>query len=213
MPTLIHTIPLLTSTDTAGRTAASANSGGVDIVALTTGLTAGNEESFRQFHALYFDRLLRYHIVLARGDEESAHDALQETFLRVVRNARRFDEETVFWSWLTVLCRSAAVDGGRKRNRYWKLIADYARSLIAPATAPRVTDDGNELYDVLTEVLCELDATERALIEGKYLRRLSVRELAAECGLTEKAIESRLVRARETLRRKIETKLKHERAS
>ena len=213
MPTLIHTIPLLTSTDTAGRTAASANSGGVDIVALTTGLTAGNEESFRQFHALYFDRLLRYHIVLARGDEESAHDALQETFLRVVRNARRFDEEPVFWSWLTVLCRSAAVDGGRKRNRYWRLIADYARSLIAPAAAPRAADDGNELYDVLTEVLCELDATERALIEGKYLRRLTVRELAVECGLTEKAIESRLVRARETLRRKIETKLKHERAS
>ncbi len=78
--------------------------------ALTGGLAARDEEAFRQFHAAYFDRLLRYHLVIMRGDEHAAHEALQETFLRVVRPPRRCDDEEIFWSWLTVLARSAATD-------------------------------------------------------------------------------------------------------
>src|SRR5262245_54918402 len=98
---------------------------------LTAGLVMRHDEAFRDFHAAYFDRLLRYHLVLARGNEHSAHEALQETLLRVVRHARRFDDEEAFWSWLAVLARSAAVDGGRRRHRYWRLVTNYARSLIA----------------------------------------------------------------------------------
>src|SRR5690349_2871458 len=104
----------------------------VAIVELTSALASGSEEAFRTFHALYFDRLFRYHIVMARGDEDAACEALQETLLRVAKHVRRFDDEQMFWSWLTVLCRTAAVDRGRKRQRYWRLIADYARSLISP---------------------------------------------------------------------------------
>src|ERR1051325_3867078 len=81
---------------------------------LTRRLAAGEEAAFREFHVAYFDRLLRYLLVVARGDEDAARDALQETFVRVVRHAKRFDCEDAFWSWLTLLARSAAADGGRK---------------------------------------------------------------------------------------------------
>jgi RNA polymerase sigma-70 factor, ECF subfamily len=179
------------------------------IAALTIGMASGNEDAFRRFHTLYFDRLLRYHIVIARGDEDAAHEALQETFMRVVRHARRFDKEEAFWSWLTVLCRSAAVDGGRKRQRYWNLIANYARSLVAPAPATSaVPDDADSLCDILNECLLDLSAEDRRLVEGKYFQRASTRELAEESGLTERAVESRLFRAREELRRKISGRLK-----
>ena len=178
--------------------------------ALTVGLAAKDEEAFRRFHAAYFDRLLRYHLVIARGDEHAAQEALQETLLRVARHARRFDDEETFWSWLTVLARSAAADSGRKRHRYWRLIASYARSLI-PRTATTVADDdGERLQKLLGMSLEELPADERSLIEGKYLRRATVRELASETGLTEKAVESRLLRARRRLREMILTKLRHE---
>ena len=58
---------------------------------LTSGLVAGDEEAFRKFHADYFDRLFRYHLVVARGNEEMAREALQETFTRVARKPRQFD--------------------------------------------------------------------------------------------------------------------------
>src|SRR5688572_15684288 len=87
--------------------ASAAPAAPADIATLTERLAAGNEDAFRQFHAAYFDRLVRYLIVVTHGDEEAARDALQETFMRVVRHARRFDSEEAFWSWLTVLARSA----------------------------------------------------------------------------------------------------------
>src|ERR1041384_4194657 len=103
---------------------------------LTRGLAAGDEEAFRQFHAAYFNRLLRYLFVATKGDEHAAREALQETMIRLVRYARRFDSEEAFWSWLTVLARSAAVDAGRKRQRYWRLLKSYALFWLAPEPAP-----------------------------------------------------------------------------
>lgn len=172
-------------------------------------MAACDEEAFRQFHEVYFARLLRYHLVIARGDEDAAREALQETLLRLTRHARRFDDAETFWSWLTVLARCAAADTGRKRHRYWRLIASYARSLIPPVVTP-AADAEEELRLLLGSILAELPPEERSLVEGKYLRRATVRELAAESGLTEKAVESRLLRARRLLREKILTKLRHE---
>ena len=175
-----------------------------NITRLTQGLAAGDESAFGAFHAAYFDRLLRYHLVLARGDETAARDALQETFLRVARSARRFDDPAVFWSWLTVLARSAACDGGRKRFRYARLLAAYARSLLPfqPAPPPAPAPPG-DLESALNTSLAQLEPLDRALLEDKYLRRACVRDLATRSGLSEKAVESRLHRARRDLRARL----------
>src|SRR5712671_2079636 len=81
----------------------AASGGDESILELTRRLARGDEEAFRKFHDAYFDRLLRYLFVITKGDQEAAREALQETMTRVVRYARPFDSEEVFWSWLTVL--------------------------------------------------------------------------------------------------------------
>ena len=203
----------LTPRAAAGGLKKSAVVGGpADIQLLTAGLAARDEEAFRRFHAEYFDRLLRYLLVVTGGDEDAARDALQETFIRVVRHARPFDAEGIFWSWLTVLARSAATDAKRKRHRYWRLLASYAAAWIFRPGAT-TQDDTDELLQIaLQRQIATLDAGDRVLIEGKYLRGASVRDLAGEFGLTERAIESRLARARRQLREQLLNSLKHETA-
>lgn len=185
-----------------------------EISRLTAALAAGDEDAFREFHEQYFDRLLRYLMVVAHGDEQAARDALQETFIRVARYARRFDCEQEFWSWLTVLARSAAADAGRKRRSYWRLLTNYALSWMPSHSAQNEADEvDGHLRSLLLERIENLDGEDRALIEGKYLRGESVRELAAQSNLTEKAVESRLSRARRQLRSELLDKLKNEKAS
>ena len=180
---------------------------------LTTRLAAGDEEAFRQFHAVYFHRLLRYLFVATKGDEHAAREALQETMTRVVRYARRFDSEEVFWSWLTVLARSAVVDAGRKHQRYWRLLKGYALFWRAPEPAPADQSETDEyLNELLQEELQRLESIDRSLVEGKYLRGATVRELAEQLGLTERAVESRLLRARRLLREELLKRLKNEKA-
>jgi RNA polymerase sigma factor (sigma-70 family) len=184
-----------------------------EIRRLTAGLAEGAEEAFAQFHACFFDRLLRYLLVVTRGDEEAAREALQQTFIRVARHARQFHDEKVFWDWLTVLARTAAIDGARKHRSYWRAISRYAREWIRPPPAPPASEDPDHLWQALLRAgLNALEDLERSLVEGKYLRGATVRELAAETGLTEKAVESRLTRARRDLRTFVLEKLRHESA-
>jgi RNA polymerase sigma-70 factor (ECF subfamily) len=167
---------------------------------LTIGLAAGDESAFREFHAAYFDRLLRYLLVILRGDEAGARDALQETLLRVARHARRCETEAEFWGWLTVLARSAALDAGRRQSRYWAAVKRFMLGQTEAETTDGYASIRTVLHASLERGLEELDALDRRLIESKYFEQASVAELAAQTGLTEKAVESRLHRARQQLR-------------
>ena len=177
-----------------------------DIAALTAGIRAGNEDAFRKFHGLYFDRLYQFLLVVARGKEDEARDALQETLLRVVRYARKFDSEETFWDWLKVVARSAARDAGRKQHRYLNLLQKFA--LHSETHFPNANST-LPLGDLLVESLEELPDSDRQLIEAKYLQGASVKELATDRGLTEKAVESLLLRLRQRIREFILKKLRN----
>jgi len=46
------------------------------VAALTARLVTGEEAAWREFHDRYFNRLLRYLLVVSRGDEDAARDSL-----------------------------------------------------------------------------------------------------------------------------------------
>ena len=174
-------------------------------VSLTRRLAAGEEEAFRQFQALYFDRLYRFLLVVTRGDETQAREALQETLMRVARHARPFAEEDAFWNWLKAIGRNAARDAARGRRRYLSLLERFTRR--SQSEQPPVRPD-DALAVALEESVGELDPADRVLIEGKYLEGQTVKEIATQEGLSEKAVESRLLRLRRQLRECILRKLK-----
>ena len=177
------------------------------VAALTRRLTAGDDAAFREFHDLYFDRLYAFLLAVADGREHEAREALQETLLRVVRYVRKFEDEEVFWCWLKAVARSAARDGGRRRRRYLALLNGFALGLGRTPGATPGPPDHPRLTDHLDECLAELNAADRQLVAGKYLEGATVRELAAGTGLTEKAVESRLLRLRAELRERLLRKL------
>lgn len=172
---------------------------------LTRGLAAGDERAFCEFHRRYFDRLYQFLLVVARGREDEAQEALQQTLMRVVRYARVFDSEDAFWCWLKALARSAARDFGRKDHRYLALLRDFARRRGVESEAAQ---PGEKRLDIiLRECLEELEPSDRQLVQTKYLDGLTVKEIAAVTALTEKAVESRLLRLRKQLRARALQKL------
>ena len=181
-----------------------------DIESLTARMARSDESAWREFYDAYFNRLLRYLLVVTNGREEAAREALQLTIMRVVRNIRKFDSEAAFWGWLTVLARSSVVDEARKRNRYLALLDRFFRagSII---TSGRESDADAHLLRVLGQRVADLPPEERALIERKYFDDGSVKEIADELETTGKAIESRLVRIRRKLKDAIMTQLELER--
>jgi RNA polymerase sigma-70 factor, ECF subfamily len=177
-----------------------------EVAQLTHRLAWGDEAAFREFHARYFDRLYHFLLAVTHGEAHAAQDALQETLLRVARYARRFEDEEIFWSWLKAVARSAARDGNRKHRRYLARLRDFA--LGGPALfADERPNEPDHLRSLLTEALSDLSPPDRLLVEGKYFRGDTVAELAAQTGLTGKAVESRLGRLRQQLGASVRKKL------
>jgi RNA polymerase sigma-70 factor (ECF subfamily) len=180
-----------------------------DVLTLTARMSRGDEAAFHEFHKLYFNRLLRYLFVVAGGQEEIAHEAMQVTFVRVARHVRRFDSESAFWNWLAMLARNCVVDEMRKRNRYRSLLARFFQQRPADADLKSIDADAR-FSELVQDGLASLPADERALLERKYLNGEAVRELADEWQMTEKAMESFLLRVRRKLKNAVLNRLQNE---
>jgi RNA polymerase sigma-70 factor (ECF subfamily) len=161
-----------------------------NIAVLTRRLQSGDEESYREFYDLYSNRLYAYLFVVCRGNEEQARELLQQTLIKVARYVRVFDDEDIFWKWLTNLARSAWIDDGRKRNRYLAAMERlWNWSWRERAHEPAEID----LFELLP-------AEDQLLLNKKYVEGLSIRELAKSLQISEKAVESRLTRARHKMK-------------
>ena len=99
------------------------------------------------------------------------------------------------------------MDEERKRHRYLAFLDRFFRREQIEA-ASSVEADGR-LEELLAANLDTLSWEERELIQRKYFARESVKQIAADLGATEKAIESQLVRIRRKLKTGILTQLNH----
>jgi len=180
-----------------------------DIAVLTAALSRGEEPAFHLFYHRYVPRLLRYLLVLAAGREEVAREVLQQTLMRVARHVKMFDAEEKFWSWLTVVARTAFVDDRRKQNRYLAFLDRFLHRQSS-IDAPSESDAERHLSILLEEEVERLPGEERALIERKYFSGASVQTIAEETHLTPKAVEARLVRTRRKLKAMVLARLHHE---
>lgn len=169
-------------------------------------MARSEDAAYGQFHAAYFNRLSRYILVLMRGDGTAAADVMQECMLRVVRNIRQFMDEEAFWHWLTLLARCAAADHGRKASRYRKFLSLFASEPVVPPSPP----EDDVMRAAVDRAMASLPAAERDILVLKYEMAESVRALASREGITEDAMESRLARARKSLREATFKFLKHE---
>lgn len=167
-----------------------------DFAAFTRRLANAEDAAWTEAHARYAPRLYRYLLVVTRGDEQVASEALQGTFIRAVRHVHPFPHEEAWWGWLTLLARHTLADSRRSTSRWRALIERFF------ATAPKEDspDIADQWSDHLEDALATLPAAERSLLEQKYYAGTSVRDLAVAEGTSEKAIESRLTRARTRLR-------------
>ena len=179
----------------------------IDIRSLTRAVVNGDEAAFGEFYERFSGRLYGLLLFLTSGQEQIAREILQITMIKVARKFRVFENESALWAWLSRIARNALVDYVRDQSRLPKPVSVELLGLTvyAPGAAEA------ELLEWLECGLSELDQGERVLVESVYFQRRRQRDLAGECGTTQKAIESKLARIREKLRQFVLQRIKNER--
>ena len=172
---------------------------------LTAAVARGDEAAFRQLYECYQPRLFRLALVLGRGDESLAQDAVQSVFVTAAAKLRRVDSEEHLWNWLARVARQQFAKAWRQRQR------DSAVIGVADLPEyPGTTASDSVLEESLDAALEAMDAEERQLIEWFYFDRLSHQEIAGQLNATPKAVSSRLERARARLRLLVTRRLSDE---
>jgi len=166
--------------------------------------------AWHTFYNAYFDRLWRYLLVVAAGNEDAAREALQGTLVRVTRHVKVFPDENVLWSWLTVLARSALADETKKRRRYFSFLDRFTRHARVENDGANERQTDERLQGLLERHVALLPPDERDLVEQKYFARRAVREIAKELQTTEEAVESKLSRLRKKLKNAVLAELDDE---
>jgi RNA polymerase sigma factor (sigma-70 family) len=103
----------------------------------------------------------------------------------------------MFGAWLRVVARTALSDCRRRRRSFWDMLRRRAQE-PDPTTDRECDEEG--VYRATEAALTLLDASDRILLEAKYFSGESVNTIAARLGVSNKAVESRLTRARAELR-------------
>ena len=188
-----------------------AGAGSLVLLELTTGLARGDDMAWETFHRDFGPAIFRQLLAATRGDHDLASEALQQTYLRIARHARPCDQEISFRAWLRVVARTALSDCRRRQMTFWQMLSRWRQDPSETEPLHDSSEEEAELHTALETALAALDPDDRALLEKKYFAGWNVQALAEQLGISTKAAESRLTRARAELRRQLLTSLsRHE---
>ena len=161
------------------------------------------QQSAEHFDALVarWQRPLWTHAHRLTGDREAAWDIVQEAWMTVLRKIGELRSPGAFPAWAYRIVTNKCRNWRRKHGRRQELLAEYADRAERERTstlAPRGRHDG------LDAAFSSLSLERRMLLSLYYDEEFPVREIADIFGLSEGTVKSRLYRARQELRTRME---------
>ncbi|MCS6244474.1 MAG: RNA polymerase sigma factor [Opitutus sp.] len=133
-------------------------------------------------------------------NEADAFDLAQETFVRVYRHRANYQEGKRFSTWMFQIGLNLARDHARRRVRRPMVALEDAPEAVSEGD-PREGTLGAERARAVREAIGELPESLREAVLLFEYEHKSHAEIAAIVGASAKAVETRLHRAREQLRK------------
>lgn len=160
----------------------------------------GERDAFRALFEAYKNKV--YSIALRfAGDEASAMDIAQDTFVKLFSTIRDFRGDSSFETWIYRLVVNSCLDQRRRGWRLLPLLDDFAGTLRAPATSSLDQLLRSERGERVRAAIDRLPADLRIVVVLRYTEGLSYDEIADVLSCKVGTIASRLNRAHKRLER------------
>jgi RNA polymerase sigma-70 factor, ECF subfamily len=168
-----------------------------------------------------FDRLYRDHVDLIYryahrlcGDTESAKDLVQETFLNAYKGLKDFRGDAKISTWLYTIASRACIRMRRKRkgepNHELSLDefvptsdGEFRLQIPMEGLSPEEALENKELRQALDQAIDKVPPKYRMALVLSDMEGLSAKEVGTIMGVNERAVKSRLHRARLFVRREL----------
>ena len=137
------------------------------------------------------------------GDAERARDAVQESWLQILRGIRSLSDVAAFPAWaLRIVTRRCqrhytAQDQRRTHEAEW---SEAATDTVAPDDSDPSAQPSHHDQHRLRAAIAALPAAQRSTLGLFYLDQLSVAEIAVALDVPPGTVKTRLLHARRSLR-------------
>lgn len=152
------------------------------------------------------ERWLRRVVYRRVGELQAVEDVMAEVSLATVRCNGSLHDASKAPAWLYRVAVRQSLMYRRRCGRQRKLTERYVQRIVRPAAGDGERCDplrwllDNERSRLVRDAIDRLPRRDADVLMFKYVEQLSYRQIADRVGLTERAVESRLHRARERLR-------------
>ena len=132
------------------------------------------------------------------GDQARAEDVVQETLLRAWQHPHVFSNGQSPRTWLFTVARNMVIDD-RRSARFRNVVGSTDVSGAPEQSTP---DEVNAALDrlLIADAMAQLSVEHRAVIERSYYRGWTTTQTAADLGIAEGTVKSRLHYAVRALR-------------
>lgn len=164
------------------------------------------EDRIRGIYAETIDALYGYVSRRCAGDRALAEDVTQEAWLRAIREWPRTGVPRTPLAWLQVVARNLILNVLRRRGTV--PLDDVTPAQLFAALERGPVSESSEAASLVMHAMDRLPERQARLLEAFHFRQFKVAQIAVAFGMSERAVEGRLRRARERLRREIEAVLR-----
>lgn len=151
----------------------------------------------------YYGPLLRYVVSPIVTNAHDREECLSDAVMRAWEKIDQFDPDRGSWTaWLTAVARSVALNKLRTTKKREET-AELTPDIPSPEPTPEELLLRRERQQALKEALSQLSQFDRLIFYRKYYYLQSTAQIAAETGMTERAVEGRLYRVKKQLRKRL----------
>jgi RNA polymerase sigma-70 factor (ECF subfamily) len=168
----------------------------------------GDPDALADLLARYQHRLYRFLTRLVQNSA-TAEDLFQQTLLRVMQTISRYDACSQFDTWLFSVAHNLAIDHLRSLRDTSLDVPDETGSTPAERLPSPRPDALEQLLDwergvLLAAAISELPAIHREVITLRFEEGMKLEQIAEVSGVPLSTVKSRLQRALESLRSRME---------
>ncbi len=155
---------------------------------------------FEELYKKYMSPLTRFVFKKIGSDPEAAEIIISETFEAAWKGYKTFQNKSSFFTWLCRIALNKIADYYRDQiNRRSHLVVPTLKQLSqieSKDIAPIEKIALDEIRSKVNDVLNLLPEEKRKLLQYKYYRDLSYKEISLELKISPRAVEGKIYRAK-----------------
>ncbi|OED44081.1 RNA polymerase subunit sigma-70 [Flavobacteriaceae bacterium (ex Bugula neritina AB1)] len=145
--------------------------------------------AFKKLVSIYKERLY-WHIRNMLKDHDDTNDVLQNVFIKVYRNIKKFKGDSKLYSWLYRIATNESITFLNQKAKKFNLSSEKLQEKLIENLESDVYFEGDEIQLKLQKAIASLPFKQQQVFNMKYFQELKYREMSEILETSEGALKA-----------------------